>query len=344
MARKALRLSSEWPDRDREPRQPRRTRRRFVDAALAVTTGVGLLLTAAPVQAQPTVAQIEAQIDEVWAELEPTIERHNAVRQDLNAKKKQAKALADKIQPLQIQIDLAMDRVSEFAARSYKGGSPSMVNAILTNGTPTALADQLELLDQFARRQARDVQAVVDLKEEYAAQKEPLDALVVELTRTEAQLAAKAKEIDAEVDRLQDLRLEAYGSTTTLGSLRPAPCPASYPGGAAGKAVTFACAQIGKPYVWGSGGPNSYDCSGLTSAAWRQGGVSLPHNAARQRQVIPSVSRSELRPGDLIFYYSGLSHVGMYVGDGWIVHASRAGEPVQMRKIGSDVHSYGRPG
>ncbi|WBB96938.1 MULTISPECIES: NlpC/P60 family protein [unclassified Solwaraspora] len=311
---------------------------------IAATTGVGLLLVGAPAQAQPTVAEIESQIDEVWAELEPTIERHNAVRQDLAAKKKQADELQKKIKPLQIQIDLAMDRVSEFAARSYKGGSPSVFNAILTNGKPTHLADQLELLDQFARRQARDVQAVVDLRNEYAAKKAPLDELIVELTSTEAQLAAKAKEIDAEVDRLQDLRLEAYGSTNTLGSLRPAPCPATYPGGAAGKAVTFACAQIGKPYVWGSAGPGSYDCSGLTLAAWGQAGVSLPHNAARQRQVTANVSRDQLRPGDLIFYYSGLSHVGMYVGNGWIVHASQAGEPVQMRKIGSSVHSYGRPG
>ncbi|MFV2008513.1 MULTISPECIES: NlpC/P60 family protein [unclassified Micromonospora] len=311
---------------------------------VAATTGVGLLLVAAPAQAQPTVAEIESQIDEVWAELEPTIERHNAVRQDLAAKKKKADELQKKIKPLQIQIDLAMDRVSEFAARSYKGGSPSVFNAILTNGKPTHLADQLELLDQFARRQARDVQAVVDLRNEYAAKKAPLDDLIVELTSTEAQLAAKAKEIDAEVDRLQDLRLEAYGSTNTLGSLRPAPCPATYPGGAAGKAVTFACAQIGKPYVWGSAGPGSYDCSGLTLAAWAQAGVALPHNAARQRQVTANVSRDELRPGDLIFYYSGLSHVGMYVGNGWIVHAPQAGEPVQMRKIGSSVHSYGRPG
>ncbi|MFY1635268.1 NlpC/P60 family protein [Solwaraspora sp. WMMB335] len=311
---------------------------------VAVAASAGLLLAGSPAQAQPTVAQIEAQIDDVWAELEPTIERHNAVRQDLAGKKKQAEALGKKIQPLQIQIDLAMDRVSEFAARSYKGGSPSAINAILVSGQPTHLADQLELLDQFARRQARDVQAVVDLKDKYAAQKAPLDELIGELTQTEAQLAAKAKDIDAEVDRLQELRLQAYGSTNTLGSLRPAPCPATYPGGAAGKAVTFACAQIGKPYVWGSAGPNSYDCSGLTSAAWRQGGVSLPHNAARQRQVMAYVDRSELRPGDLIFYYSGLSHVGMYVGDGWIVHAPQAGSPVQMRKIGSDVHSYGRPG
>ncbi|WP_326550590.1 C40 family peptidase [Micromonospora sp. NBC_01813] len=342
MATRAPRRHSGWSSQDHGRTAPP-VRRRILTAAVAATTGIGLLLVGAPAQAQPTVAQIEAQIDDAWSELEPTIERHNAVRQDLTTKKSQAAALQKKIQPLEIQIDLAMERVSEFAAQSYKGGSPSMMTAILTSGKPTHLADQLELLDQFARRQARDVQVVVDLKEKYAAEKAPLDELITELTSTETQLAAKAKEIDAEVDRLQDLRLQAYGTTTTLGSLRPAPCPATYPGGAAGKAVTFACAQIGKPYIWGSAGPTGYDCSGLTSAAWRQGGVSLPHNAAQQRQLIRNISRDELRPGDLIFYYS-LSHVGMYVGDGWIVHASQTGEPIAMRKIGSGVHSYGRPG
>lgn len=342
MATRAPRRHSGWSRQDHGRTVPP-TRRRIFSATVAATTSIGLLLVGVPAQAQPTVAQIEAQIDEVWSELEPTIERHNAVRQDLAAKKERADALQKKIVPLQIQIDLAMDRVSEFAAQSYKGGSPSMFNAILASGRPTDLADQLELLDQFARRQAKDVQAVVDLKEQYAAEKAPLDELIAELTTTEAQLAAKAEQIDAEVDRLQQLRLQAYGSSISLGSLRPAPCPATYPGGAAGKAVTFACAQIGKPYIWGSAGPDGYDCSGLTSAAWRQGGVSLPHNAARQRQVIRNISFDELRPGDLIFYYN-LSHVGMYVGDGWIVHASQAGEPIAMRRIGSGVHSYGRPG
>jgi len=340
VASRALRPWFRWSGRD-QARTPPRSRRSA--RALAAASCIGLLLVAAPAVAEPTVAQVEAQIDEAWRQLEPTIERHNAVRQDLTAKKKHADALTKKIKPLQLQVDLAMDRVSELAVRSYKGGSASVINAILTSSSPTSLAEQLEMLDQFARRQAKEVRAVVDLKERYEAQKRPLDELVAQLIKTEAELAAKAKEIDAEVDRLQELRLQAYGTTTTLGDLRPAPCPSTYPGGAAGKAVTFACAQIGKPYVWGADGPDSYDCSGLTSAAWRQGGVSLPHNAARQRQVVNSVSRAELRPGDLVFYYSDISHMGMYVGDGWIVHASRSGVPVQMRKIGSNVHSYGRP-
>ena len=120
---------------------------------------------------------------------------------------------------------------------------------------------------------------MVDLRDQLAAEKAPLDEMVAQLTRTEAQLAAKKKQINAEIDRLQKLRLKVYGSGGG-GPLRPAPCPAGYPGGDAGVAVKFACAQIGKPYVWGAEGPNTYDCSGLTLAAWAKAGVSLPHNAA----------------------------------------------------------------
>jgi cell wall-associated NlpC family hydrolase len=113
--------------------------------------------------------------------------------------------------------------------------------------------------------------------------------------------------------------------------------------------IRFACAQIGKPYVWGAEGPGSYDCSGLTLRAWAQVGVGLPHNAAAQRRAVKSVSRSQLRPGDLVFYYADLHHVAMYAGKingtDWIVHASQSGEPVQMRKMdaGGNIHSYGRP-
>ena len=323
-----------------------RTRRFIITITLAaVASFVVVPVGVTPAPAAPSVAEIERQIDEAWNRLEPVIEKHNATRQDLAAKKKQAAALANKIRPLHLQVELAMAKVGEFAVRAYKGGNTSAFNAILITGSPTTFVEQLEVLDQFARRQQKEIRSVVELEQRYAAQKAPLDTLVAQLGRTEVELAAKKKQIDAEITRLQKLRLQAYGSTVSLGSLRPAPCPASYPGGAAGIAVKFACAQIGKPYVWGADGPDSYDCSGLTMTAWGKAGVYLPHNAAAQRRAIPYVSRANLRPGDLVFYYSDLHHVGMYVGGGWVVHASQAGVPVKMKRVDDGpIHSFGRPG
>ncbi|WP_243715421.1 NlpC/P60 family protein [Micromonospora sp. KC207] len=312
---------------------------------LAALAGVAVVLTGTPTvaYADPSVAEIERQIDEDWNKLEPLIERHNATRQDLAAKRKQADALAARIGPLQRQVDEAMEKVGGLAVEAYKGDNISTVNALLGSRTPSQMLGQLEMLDQFAQRQQRDVQAVVDLRDELAAKKKPLDEMVTQLARAEAQLAAKKKQINTEIDRLQKLRLKVYGNGGG-GPLRPAPCPASYPGGGAGTAVKFACAQIGKPYVWGAEGPNSYDCSGLMLAAWAKAGVSLPHNAAQQRSVTARVSRADLRPGDLVFYYADLHHVGMYVGGGWVVHASRAGVPVRMKRVDDGpIHSFGRP-
>ncbi|MFG3422098.1 NlpC/P60 family protein [Micromonospora sp. NPDC048063] len=309
-------------------------------AAFAVVLTGG----ATAAHAEPTVAEIERQIDEDWNKLEPIIERHNATRQDLAAKRRQADALAKQIEPLERQVEQAMEEVSALAVRAYKGENVSAVNALLGSRSPDQMVGQLELLDRFAQHQQQDVRQVAELRDRLAEKKAPLDEMVVQLGRTEAQLAAKKKQINAEIDRLQKRRLRIYGSGGG-GSLRPAPCPASYPGGGAGTAVKFACAQIGKPYVWGAEGPNAYDCSGLMLAAWAKAGVSLPHNAAQQRRVTATVTRGELRPGDLVFYYSDLHHVGMYVGGGWVVHASRAGVPVKMKKVDDGpIHSYGRPG
>jgi cell wall-associated NlpC family hydrolase len=296
--------------------------------------------------ADPTPEEIEAQIDAVWRELAPVIEQHNATRIELTEKREKADELAERIAPLQLKVDVAMAEVSEMAAYAFKGGNASAVNALLSSGSPYTFAAQLTLLDQIARVRQQQIAEVLESKEEYEAQKEPLDRLVAELAELEKELSDEADEIDAEIDRLQALRLRVYGETGGTGELRPAPCPAEYPGGPAGQAVTFACAQIGKPYGWGSSGPDSYDCSGLTSAAWREAGVSLPHNAAQQRNAVRYVDRGDLRAGDLIFYYANLSHVAIYVGDGWMVDAFQPGQPVQMRRIDrpGSIHSYGRPG
>ena len=100
--------------------------------------------------------------------------------------------------------------------------------------------------------------------------------------------------------------------------------------GRAKAVVAFALAQLGDAYVYGASGPNAWDCSGLTSAAWAQAGVSLPHSSSAQSGTGTPVSGSDLQPGDLVFYYSPISHVGMYIGNGMIVHAANPGAGVTV--------------
>ena len=122
-------------------------------------------------------------------------------------------------------------------------------------------------------------------------------------------------------------------------------CPAEYLPTKGYQAALFACNETGKPYVWAASGPNAYDCSGLTLAAWRKVGVYLPHNAAAQRRSMKPISRADLQIGDLVFYFRDLHHVAIYIGNGMVVHAPHAGDRVRMAPIDKNpVHSYGRPG
>jgi cell wall-associated NlpC family hydrolase len=105
--------------------------------------------------------------------------------------------------------------------------------------------------------------------------------------------------------------------------------------GAAQIAVNTALAQVGKPYVWAAAGPNSFDCSGLTQFAYAAAGISLPHSSSGQSGMGAPVSRADLQPGDLVFFYSPVSHVGMYIGNGQMVHASTSGEPVKVASLDS---------
>ncbi|MEK6741108.1 MAG: NlpC/P60 family protein [Actinomycetota bacterium] len=106
------------------------------------------------------------------------------------------------------------------------------------------------------------------------------------------------------------------------GSQVPIPDPSHGVSSRAQSALNFALAQLGKPYIWGGTGPTGYDCSGLMMASWGKAGVSLPRTAAAQYAAGTPVSTSDLQPGDLVFFYPGITHVGMYIGDGKFIHAS----------------------
>jgi cell wall-associated NlpC family hydrolase len=98
-------------------------------------------------------------------------------------------------------------------------------------------------------------------------------------------------------------------------------------------ALASAMSKLGKPYVYGATGPNAFDCSGLVGWAYKQVGVTLPRTSAAQSRVGKPVAKSDLRPGDLVFFYSPVSHVAMYIGNGKVVHASTSGQPVKVSDL-----------
>ncbi|WP_239174778.1 C40 family peptidase [Actinoplanes cyaneus] len=292
--------------------------------------------------ADPTSSEVEAQIDKQWNQLEPVIEDYNDVHGKLTKLQKQQKQLSTTLAPLQKQVDAAMGEVRVMAADAYMQGPPTAVAALLS-GSPSSLTEKLSLLEQLAANRQASIGDVVKLRDKYAADKAKVDALATEISTRDADLKNKKTAIEKEITSLQKLRLKVYDAEDT--EFKTGPCPATYTNDKGGRAAQRACDLIGKPYVFGSEGPNSYDCSGLTKEAWAAVGVHLEHYTKDQWGSGRSVSRDELKPGDLVFYYSDVHHVAIYIGNGMVVHAPHTGDHVRMATIDrGPIAGYRRPG
>ncbi|MEW2330970.1 NlpC/P60 family protein [Micromonospora chersina] len=310
--------------------------RRLLTVVAAVAVGAGLL--AAPAHAAPSVDEIDAQIDKQWEQLEPTIEQYNKVRAQLKVNKKKSADLEKKMVPLELESALAMNKVGDIAARYYIQGPSQDLGALLVNTKPGTLAEQLVILDRLADDQRRQIAGVLAVRDKYNKQKQKLDALIATEIKQSNELAAKKKQIDSEIKRLTAM--------LPVTSIRPEGCPAidGVVSSAARTAIKTACLQVGDPYVWGATGPNSFDCSGLTQYAYKAAGISLTHFTGAQWNEGRKIASSDARPGDLVFFYSDLHHVGLYLGNGLMVHAPRTGKPVQVAKVAyMPVAGYRRP-
>lgn len=313
----------------------RTTLRGLLVAALAITVTV---TSSTAAHAAPSKAELQKRIDKASDQLEDIVESYNKIKIDLEKTKAAEKTLAASLAPAREQLALASAQMGTIAVSTYKSGQLSAVNVVLDG--PGNLMDRLGILDQLSRTRQRDITNYTATTEQYAQKQAVLHTTQTKQVAQARELAARKKKIQNDLKKLYAMRRAAYGSPTEKGSKYSGTIPSI--AGSAGVAVTYAYNAIGKMYHYGSDGPNTYDCSGLTSAAWRKAGKSLPHNAAAQWGVVSHISRSQLQPGDLVFYRN-LKHVGMYVGNLQIIDASRAGQPVKKRSIDiSPPYGYGR--
>jgi cell wall-associated NlpC family hydrolase len=315
---------------------------------LVAAAGVVLTAPATAALATPSPSSVEAQIDTQWNQLESVIEDYNDVHSKLIKNQAQLKKLTAQLTPLQLQVDVALSAVRGLAADAYMQGAPNAFNAMLVSGSASQLTDKLTYLDQLALHQNQQIAGVAKLRDQYAQAKSDLQVLTDSIAARDADLAQRKQAINVKINALQKLRIQAYGASGgDNGPLRLGPCPVTYQNDAGGKAARFACAQIGKPYVFGSEGGSSYDCSSLTMGAWATVGVSLTHYTGAQWNETTPITRDQLQPGDLVFYFPpSLHHVAIYIGGGEVVHAPHTGDHVRMAmmdKVGP-IAGYRRPG
>ena len=301
-----------------------------------------------------TSARLEDQLDQQNRQADQLVEQYNQSNEALKKIRKSLKGLRAEANGAQADVRKLQATLGARASAAYVQGAGSAVAAVLGSDDPAAAIARVQVLDLLAAHDG-------DLMDQLGVAGKAFDERQRNLLAAEKaqaaevqRLAAKKAEVEQAADRtrvlLSRMRAADRPSAPSRASVGPVAPPPSGGGGGGGggsgsaaAAVAYARAQVGKPYCYGGAGPGCYDCSGLTMMAWRQAGVSLPHSSASQFNVGRRISASELQPGDLIFYYSPISHVSIYIGGGQRISATHTGDYVRVQSLGSSIVGYARP-
>jgi cell wall-associated NlpC family hydrolase len=336
-------------------------------AAAAVTLASMPAVHADP---RPTIEQVQRRVGDLYHTAEQATERYNDARIALaDAERKFAQAQS-RVAAQQAELAKKQEVIGALAVEAYRSGGVDPKLRLLLAEDPKQVLERASALDLLSERQAASIRAVADAQRVMQADRlvaaqqlaaverwrqtlakekstvegnlraaqEQLNSLRAEERRRLAAAEARRRAAEAAEARRQAAALAQRASrsrTSAPTPSAPTPSTASAPpvSGRAAEAVKYAYAQLGDRYVWGAAGPDAFDCSGLTMMAWRAAGVSLPHSSRMQYDVGTKVSRSQLQPGDLVFFYSPISHVGIYIGGGKMIHAPNPSQRVKIDPI-----------
>ncbi|WP_436773342.1 NlpC/P60 family protein [Yinghuangia sp. YIM S09857] len=343
----------------RRPAQHRRIKPRTVHrgaatlATAAVTvTGVVAFAGTSSAEPTPTSAQVQEQVNQLHREVAKATDVFNGVQEQVEVLQKESNATQARVAEEQAAMNELREQIGVIAAEEYRNGGMPPELQLALSGDPAMYLSKAQMLDQIDSQQATRL-------EQIAAQARMLQQDRAEASQQLADLDALRKDLNGKKNEIQEKLNKAQTLLNTLTEAerqavldsnehaeeearaderadrdKPEPPVTNVPvSGRAGVAVDFAMDQQGKPYGWGKAGPSSFDCSGLMQAAWAKANVKLPRTTWDQVKVGTAVSKSQLQPGDLVFFYSDISHVGMYIGGGKMVHAPRPGSVIKVAPI-----------
>lgn len=294
---------------------------------------------------------VRLEIDELYRQAGAATDAYNLAEEKAKKQSGELVELAQSIVEGQAKIAELKDRAGAQAREQYRNAGLPPGARLMLSGDPQLFLDGISrarqgqhatkgLLGELTRTQQDLETYTKDANTNWKKLEADRVKQAKAKKKVNAQIAA-AKKLESRLEKQERARLRELEREAALraqnawlgsGALTEINREASPLGK---KAVAFATAQIGKPYVWGAEGPGSYDCSGLTSQAWAAAGRPIPRTSQEQWRLLPHIAIGDMRPGDLIIYHADATHVGMYVGDGQIVHAPRPGRDVTLAGAGS---------
>ncbi|MFF4168888.1 NlpC/P60 family protein [Streptomyces sp. NPDC001744] len=337
-------------------------RRRRASAAITVVCALAVLASpalalrasAAPLPPPPpkkSLEQVRAEMNDLYRQAAVATDAYNLAEEKAREQSAEIVRVDRMLAEGRAKIEDLRNRAGAAARAQYRnGGLPDGARFVLTNdpqlfldnagrlqagakATTDLLADMTRTqaaLDVYAREASDNWSRLEANRDRQDRAKKEINGKIDAARRLEATLAAEERE---RLRFLEELA-QKQAQTRWLGTgVLTGPKAGATPEGA--RAVAFATAQIGKPYGWGDEGPSSFDCSGLTQSAWGVAGRPIPRTSQEQWRLLPRVDVRDMRPGDLIVYFADASHIGMYVGNGMMVHAPRPGRNVTLAGAGS---------
>ncbi|MCX5014368.1 NlpC/P60 family protein [Streptomyces sp. NBC_00555] len=313
-------------------------------AATAAVAMTGAPAGAAPGLPQDPAAGSRAQVDRLFEEAEQATERFNEAGEKAGRLRAEVNRAQDLVARGQERINTMRGILGTFAGAQYRSGGIEPAVGLMLAEDPDAYLAQAAALDRLTGRQARQLDELREEQRRLGQERREASRKLAELDALRADVARHKRSVTAKLAAARRL-LNAMPSEeradferASRSGGRPDALPElSSLGASSGRAATAvmaARAAVGRPYVWGSTGPSGFDCSGLMVWSYRQAGVSLPRTSQAQRHAGRQVPLSQARPGDLVTYRSDASHVGMYVGNGQVVHAPYPGARVRYDPVG----------
>ncbi|MFF5344439.1 NlpC/P60 family protein [Streptomyces althioticus] len=295
--------------------------------------------------AAPRPAPAGADVDRLYREAEVATEKYNGAKEKAESARERLHDLQDETARAQARLNTAREALGTVAAAQYRDGGLDPALRLMLSDDPDAYLDGAALTERAGSRHHAELGRVRAQLREIEKLRGAARVEVKTLTTRRAELGRHKRTITEKLSAARQAlsrmspeeRARITGGSERAarsagGTARDAAL-AQAPNARAAQAVAYAHQKLGSPYVWGATGPDAFDCSGLVLAAYRSAGVSLPRTTYAQIDAGRRVSRSELLPGDLVFFYSGISHVGLYIGNGQMIHAPNPSAPVRVAPV-----------